>query len=222
MPERRKLKLLPRTLGKVAGIVNITPPSEEIDNSLPAYYVTMDEGALFQIESTPGLYSVLTQGLCGCVAIPILIKYNEKTYIFLNHIDADTDRNKGVDTVLLNVLNTIKAFNEDLKDFEFRNPNYNTTIGVAASGFGENTTLAHAVLQKLTNILGPGRECFMIQCRSIAFILDRDNRTGRITEPEGVSGKSLLSCYGTRQAGYGPSTKCTEAPYVFDKYLQII
>ena len=171
MSERPKLKLFPRT---TAGVVTINPPREEINNSRPGYYVRMDEGVMFQVESTPGLHTVLTQGLCGCVAIPIRIKYKGKNYIFLNHIDSDTDRGIGIDDTIDRIIETIRTF-DDLREFDFRDTRYNTTVAIVATGFGENTTLAHAVLQKMTNILGRGRECFIIQRNSVAFVIDREH-----------------------------------------------
>ena len=215
MSERPKLILHPRTAA-TAGVVNITPPIEEINNSLPSYYVRMGEGVMFQVESTSGLHTVLTEGLCGCVAIPILIKYNNNNYIFLNHIASDTDRDIGIDKIIKRIIETIRTF-DDLSEFDFGNTDYDTTVGVVANGFGEKTTLAYAVLQKMITRLGRGRECFRIQGSSIAFAINREKGKGKIVIPTGVGrDESRLACYGTRQEGYGPFTECTEAPYGFD------
>lgn len=212
--QRQRLQLLPPT--KLVRDLSIYPIFnyknemtleiyQDIKNTrqYSQYYVTLDEGAFFQIEDNKCPRVMLTAGLAGCVAIGLCIKYKENDYIFLNHtrIDYPTD---NLDQLFDKIQTVI---NHDVPNFKF-DKTYNTSdyksnlfvIFPHILNVTKETALGNLILQYLKNKLPSTNHVInFVNSNNVAIVKMLSGITV-FTLPTGITLSDKSSC--SRKYGY--------------------
>lgn len=109
---------------------------------LKSYFVTMEEGAGFDLDS--GIEFLGTHGIAGCVALMIHIIKGNKQYIFLTHIEADLlekvtydEKDQTLDNLLNKILYNINDYiysSLELSDFSIGSNNKLYLTGTSQIG----------------------------------------------------------------------------------------
>jgi hypothetical protein len=199
----------------------ITLKKQILNVDSPNYYVTVNEGAFFDLckSKDKNLTVVSTSGLNGCVAIAIYIKFGDRSYIFLNHIISDLPISK-VNSQIDKVKNTIKKY---VQDFDYNDDLYEISVFVVGNQFKDlrrttqqerrNTQdIAYEIVENLSKRMkSVNRVCYYAYATSVGFSIE-GNKV-RLIEPDWKNTKGKLTYYGTRHGGYGPSLDPNDDPY---------
>jgi hypothetical protein len=197
----------------------ITLKEEVLDVNHPAYYVTVNEGAFFDLckAQKDNLRYVLTNGLCGCVAIAIYIKDGTKSYLFLNHIPADLPISE-VDSEIEKIKNSI---GESLPGFDYADDILESSVFVVANQFRKPGTpqerrtggdIAREIFSKLsTRMEGIDRPCHYVYAKTVGFSIK--NNQVKLFEPNWTRTFGRLTYYGERHGGYGSPSDPNMEPY---------
>lgn len=200
----------------------ITLKKQILNVDSPNYYVTLNEGAFFDVCKTQEkkLSSVVTDGLSGCVALAIYIKDElDNSYLFLNHIVSDLPVNK-VNSVIEKVKKTIKNY---LIDFDYDDSIFEISVFVIGNQFDDLRTvekqkrrntedIAHKIVENLSERMKiVNRPCYFAKATSVAFLIE--GKKVKLIEPDWKNTKGLLTYYGKKHGGYGKPTNSNQEPY---------
>ena len=223
LPPRKRINLLPskQKLEKIHDYENeITASVIEDIKDESRYYVSVNEGAFFQMKDDKCPRVILTAGLAGCVAIVLCIKYLDNDYVFLNHtiIDyingLDTENTEKKLNLFFSKIETV--INNDIPSFKFDKTyntlDYNSRLFVI---YPESITkkggalLGNAILERL-NIKLPEQKIDSkkvwspiinkINANNVA-IVKISSKITVFTLPAGMTLPDKSSC--TKKYGYG-------------------
>ena len=174
-------------------VEDLLKPVKIETTGLKSYFVTMEEGAGFSLDS--GIEFLSTQGLCGCVALMLNITKNNKQYIFLSHIESDTKQENIIPLLssILLIINNIDDNKLYWSDFSNKSDN---KIYLAAVDF--NGLLIRKLIHYL---IFTNASLKYIICSRIAFYIE--NSVVSVVVPS--DDIKNLTYIGKRQFGYGPT-----------------
>jgi len=193
----------------------ITLKKMKLPTNKPNYYVGIKEGAFFDLckAQEKNLSAVSTSGLSGCVAIPIYIKDDKKSYLFLSHIESDLSLDK-VNDQIEQIKDTIASY---LPGFDYDDDYFEISIFVVGNQFGSlgksrtNMSLGPMIVNNITERLKKtNTKCYVVDARAVAFIIE-DSKV-KLVEPDQKGGVEKLTYFGERHAGYGDSVSPNDDP----------
>ena len=220
LPSRKRLKLLPPT--KLVRDLSIYPVFNyqnemtreiyEIIKDKTQYYVTLDEGAFFQMEDNKCPCVISTAGLAGCVAIGLCIKYYDNDYVFLNHIpidyiyngdttDTESKLDRLFDKIRTVIINDVPSFNFDKT---YNTLDYKSRLFVMFPdilGVTRSTALGNQILESLKNKLPYTNRVINFIATNNVAIVSMSTGITVFTLPTDMILPDKSSC--SRKYGYG-------------------